>query len=428
MTKLATRRDAPWLALLLLMAISTVGFVDRIVLNVLAVPIQQEFGLSDTQVGLLTGLAFSVLNVALGIFIARIAERKRRLSLIALGTLLWSIATALCGVAGHWVHLLLARIGVGVGEAVGLPATQSVVSDYFPPQRRATAISVIMLAPPVGALIGAAGGAWLGETYGWRTAFWVAASPGFLLALLVWLFVAEPPRGRHDPGASKEVPAIGAVLERIFKLRSARHLLIGSTIAAMIGFALNSFVAILLVRKFGFTLVQAGLASGLLASFPAAFSVLAGGRLADWLGSQRPAAYALLPGISLLIAGPLYVLAITRDDIALLLVLMTTAALFQFTYLGVTYGTFQNLFHPRMRATGSAVLGAIYGLIGQGIGPVALGALSDWLMRGYGFDNGNALAMAMALAAALYLWAGLHYLLAGRHLAGDLETTRSTQG
>lgn len=176
---LATRRDSPWLALIILMAISTVGFIDRIVLNVLAIPIQAEFHLSDTQVGLLTGLAFAVLNVGLGIFVARHAERGHRLSLIAIGTFAWSVATALCGYAANWIHLLLARIGVGVGEAVGLPATQSVISDYFPPEKRATAMSVLLLAPPVGALIGAAGGAWVGQHYGWRTAFLVAAAPGW---------------------------------------------------------------------------------------------------------------------------------------------------------------------------------------------------------------------------------------------------------
>src|SRR5687768_15404540 len=233
------RRDSPWLALVLLTAISTVGFVDRIVMNVLAVPIQAEFELSDTQVGLLTGLAFAVLNVALGIVIARYAERGRRLSLIAIGTLLWSLATAACGLVTNWVQLLLARIGVGVGEAVGLPATQSVISDYFPPERRATAMSVLLLAPPVGAFLGSAGGAWIGQEYGWRTAFLIATIPGALLAVAAWALVAEPPRGRFDAGAGDEVPSIGAVFRRLAGLGSARQLLAGSTIASMVGFGLN---------------------------------------------------------------------------------------------------------------------------------------------------------------------------------------------
>jgi MFS family permease len=129
-----TRRDAPWLALTLLTAIATVGFIDRIVMNVLAVPVQAEFGISDTQVGLLTGLAFALLNVTLGIAVARYAERGHRLSLIAVGTLLWSLATAACGFVTNFTQLLLARVGVGVGEAVGLPSNQSVLGDYFHPR------------------------------------------------------------------------------------------------------------------------------------------------------------------------------------------------------------------------------------------------------------------------------------------------------
>ena len=199
------RRDSPWLALILLTAISTVGFIDRIVMNVLAVPIQVEFELSDTQVGLLTGLAFAVLNVALGIVVARYAERGNRMSLIAVGTLLWSIATAACGLVTSWVQLLFARIGVGVGEAVGLPAAQSVLSDYFPPEKRATAMSVFLLAPPIGAFLGSAGGSWIGQEYGWREAFLIATIPGALLAL------AMPTSRRNTaPSEGTSSPAPGS--------------------------------------------------------------------------------------------------------------------------------------------------------------------------------------------------------------------------
>ncbi len=416
------RRDSPWLALALLTAISTVGFIDRIVMNVLAVPIQQEFSLTDTQVGLLTGLAFAVLNVALGIVVARYAERGRRLSLIAVGTLLWSLATAACGMVGNWVQLLLARIGVGVGEAVGLPATQSVISDYFPPERRATALGVLLLAPPIGAFLGSAGGSWIGQEYGWREAFFVFMVPGVLLSLAAWALIAEPPRGRYDAGASDEVPSLGAVFMRLVGLPSARQLLMGSTITSMVGFGLNSFMAFLLVRKFEFSLAEAGLFAGLLASLPGAISVVAGGRLADWLGASNPAAYARIPGYCLLVAAPIYMFAITQDDVTLLLVLVFVAALFQYTYLGITFGVFQNLLHPRMRATGTALLNTVYGLIGQGLGPLMVGSLSDRLAREYGAGDG--LAYAMAITAAIYLWAAAHYLLAGRHLRGDLAAMR----
>jgi len=190
----------------------------------------------------------------------------------------------------------------------------------------------------------------------------------------------------------------------------------------MVGFGLNSFMAFLLVRKFDFSLAEAGLFAGLLASLPGAISVVAGGRLADWFGPRHPAAYALIPGLCLLVAAPIYMFAITRDDVTLLLLLVFVAALFQYTYLGVTFGVFQNLLHPRMRATGSALLNTVYGLIGQGLGPLLLGWMSDRLAPEYG--SGDGLAYAMAITAAIYLWAGAHYVMAGRHLRDDLAATR----
>jgi len=416
------RRDSPWLALTILTAISTVGFIDRIVMNVLAVPIKAEFRLSDTQVGLMTGFAFSVLNATLGIVVARYAERGRRLTLIAVGTLLWSLATGACGLVTSFVQLLLARVGVGVGEAVGLPAAQSVLADYFPPGRRASAMSVFLLAPPVGAFLGSAGGGWVAQEWGWHAAFYLASLPGLVLAALAWWFVAEPPRGRHDAEASAEVPSIGAVLGRLLKLRSARQLLIGSTLASMVGFGLNAFLVFVFVRKFAMPLAQAAFYSGLIGSLPGAIAVLAGGRIADALGAKNPAAYVYVPGVALLIGGPLYMLGITRDSIAALFALLFVAALFQYAYLGVTFGVFQNLLHSRMRATGYALLNVVYGLVGQGLGTVLVGAVSDRLAPRYGSAQG--LVYALLLVSLIYLWAGAHYLLAGRHLRADLARVR----
>jgi len=417
-----TRRDAPRLALTLLTAILTVGFIDRIVMNVLAVPVQAEFHITDTQVGLLTGLAFAVLNVTLGIAVARYAERGRRMNLIVVGTLLWSLATAACGFVGNFVQLLLARVGVGVGEAVGLPANQSVIGDYFPPEKRATAMSVLMLSPPVGAFLGAAGGGWIGQELGWRNAFFIATLPGALLAIAAWVVIAEPPRGRYDREANETVPSILDVLKRLLGLKSARHLLFGSTIASMLGFGLNGFFTFLLVRKFSMTLAQAAFWSALLGSLPGVIGVIAGGKLADAYGPKRPALYTAIPGWCLLATAPLYIFGITRDSAPWLLVPVFVAALFQYTYLGVTYGVFQNLLHSRMRATGSAVLNGIYTLVGQGLGALLVGGLSDTLAPRYGSADG--LAYAMAITGAIYLWAGAHYLIASRHVGADLAHVR----
>jgi MFS family permease len=419
-----TRRDAPWLALAILTGIATVGFIDRIVVNVLVEPLKAEFGLSDTQVSLL-GFAFAALNIGLAIVVARIAERVRRLTLISAGTMIWSLATAACGWAGSWAHLLVARMGVGVGEAIGLPGNQSVVADYFPANKRGLAISCLLLAPPLGAFIGFVGGGWVAQNYDWRFTFFIAAIPGVILAVLAWLFVAEPPRGRHDPGAGSEVPPLSRVVKRLLLLPSARHLVIGSTLAATLGFGTNYFFTALMMRKFELGIGEAGLYAGVIASLPAAVSVVLAGWLGDRFGEKHPAAYALVPGIALLIGGPLYVFAITRDDLALLLALVAVSTLFQFGYLGITYATIQNLMHPRMRASASALLGAVYGLA-SGIGPVVVGRISDGLAPTYGAGTG--LAYAMALTALAYLWAGAHYLLAARHLAADQAAVRGEGG
>jgi len=356
----------------------------------------------------------------LGLVIARMAERRRRVSLIAVGTLLWSIATAACGLAATYVQLVLARVGVGVGEAVGLPSTYSVVSDYFPPERRATMMSMLNLAPPIGAFIGASGGALIAQLYGWRTALLVAAVPGLILALLLALFIAEPRRGGLDAGGSSgEVPPIGTVIGRYLRWPTMRHMLLGSTVASMVGFGLNAFLAAYLVRRFGFTLVQAGLVAGMVASLPSTLSILGAGWVSDRLarrGNRR--GYALVPAITLLVSAPLYAFAITRDEPAMIVALVGLCGLFQYTYLGPTQGTFQNMLSARMRATGSAFTGMIYTLVGGGFGPLVLGMVSDFYVR-EGEAPGIALGLAMATISVLYLWAAFHYWRASRSIEAD---------
>ncbi len=417
---LATRRDSPRLALTLLACVSTVGFIDRIIVNVLVEPLKQEFGLTDFEVSLM-GAAFAVLNVLAGFGIARIAERSQRVALIALGTLAWSLATAICGAVTNYAQLLFARVAVGLGEAIGLPGNQSVVADYFPPRRRGLAMSILLLAPPVGAFIGFVGGGWIAQNFDWRWTFLIAALPGLLLGVLVYVFIAEPPRGRHDVDASDEVPGTGAVLRRLFMLPSARHLVIGSTPAAMIGFGLNYFFTSLMIRRFELSIGEASLYAGLIASLPAAVSVVGMGWLGDKFGAKNPGAYALIPGLAMLVGGPLYIFAITRGDLTLLLALVTVSAVLQFGYLGITFASLQNLMHPRMRATASATLNAIYAVAGA-IGPMLLGAMSDELEKRFGVGTG--LAYAMAAMSLIYLWAGAHYLLAARHVGPDLAATR----
>jgi MFS family permease len=190
----------------------------------------------------------------------------------------------------------------------------------------------------------------------------------------------------------------------------------------MVGFGLNAFLVFVFVRKFAMPLAQAALYSGLIGSLPGAIAVIGGGRVADWLGAKNPAAYVMVPGVALIVGGPIYMLAITRDNIAALLALLFVAGVFQYAYLGVTFGVFQNLLHSRMRATGYALLQVVYGLIGQGLGTLLVGALSDRLSPRFGSAQG--LVYALLIVSVIYLWAGFHYLWAGRYLRGDLAAVR----
>jgi len=416
------RRMSPGWALAILAAISTCGFIDRIIMNVLAQPIKEEFRLTDTEVGLVAGLAFALLNVLFGIVIARIAERRRRLTLIAIGTFLWSVATLACGAATSFVSFALARVGVGVGEAVGLPASQSVISDYFPKERRTTAMSVLLLAPPVGAFLGSAGGAWIAGAYGWRMAFTIAALPGFLLAIIVALTVAEPPRGRYDAlgEGTDRVPPFKAVVARIWQRHSLRHMLAGSTIASAVGFGLNAFMAAFLLRRFGFSVAQAGITAGLLTSVPATLSVLGAGWLSDRIARRDARSYGIIPGISLILAAPVYMLAVTRGSAFYSIVWLAVAAAVQYSYLAPSQGLFQNMMHPRMRATSFAVLNMIYALVGGGLGPLIVGALSDAFAGPGPVGSAQGLATALAVTSAGYLWAAIHFFRATRRIREEL--------
>ncbi|MGZ8350160.1 MAG: MFS transporter [Allosphingosinicella sp.] len=414
---------SPGWALAVLAAISTCGFIDRIIMNVLVQPIKMEFDLTDTEIGLVTGLAFAMLNVVLGIWVARIAERRRRITLIGIGTFFWSVATAACGAATSFATLALARVGVGVGEAVGLPSSQSVVSDYFPKAKRTSAMSVLLLAPPLGAFLGSAGGATIAQAYGWRTAFVAAAIPGFVLAVVVLLTVGEPKRGQHDAlgAGGDEVPPFRAVLQRMWHRKSFRHMLAGSTVASTVGFGVNAFLAAFLLRRFGFSLAEAGIIAGLIASAPATFGVLASGWLADRLARRDPRAFGTIPGISLLLATPIYMFAVTRDAAPAAIALLALAATVQYTYLAPSTGLFQNLRHPRMRATSTAVVTMIYSLVGAGLGPLLVGALSDaFAPDATPAGSGAGLTTALAVTAIGYVWAALHFLRARRSLADDL--------
>jgi MFS family permease len=440
---LTTARKRPYTVwvLLLFTLISTFSFVDRIIVQVLVQPIKTELRVSDAKMGLLGGLTFAVLYALLSIPIARLAERKNRIAIISISTALWSAATAISGFASTFTHLILARVAVGVGEAAGSPATSSVIADYFPRQQRASALAIYALAVPLGALIGGSAGGFIALHWGWRAAFLVVGLPGALLAALQWLTVREPARGQHDPGVDASVtPSFFAVLRRFAERPSLINIILGATLSTVAGYGVSYFLAAYLSRRFGLNYAEAGFVTGLISSVPASVSFLAGGFLSDWAGRRRAYWYALIPALGAAACAPFYITAIRADTWIIATVFLALGAMCQYAYIPAAAAITQNMMGPRMRASAAAVTGLIYTLVGQGLGPLIVGALSDHFthnMFSGDFNltchsGGGAVSVACAQASAsgleaalslwclLFLWSSAHLALGARTIGRDL--------
>ncbi len=440
---LATIRGRPYTAwvLLLFTLVSTFGFVDRIIVQVLVQPIKSELHVSDAEMGLLGGLTFAVLYVLLSIPIARLAERKNRMAIISISTALWSAATAISGFASSFTHLILARVAVGVGEAAGSPATNSVIADYFPRQQRGSASAIYGLAVPLGAMIGGSAGGFIALHWGWRAAFLIVGLPGALLALLQWLTIREPARGQNDPGVDAgDTPPFSTVLRRFRDRPSLINIILGATISTVAGYGISYFLAAWLSRRFGLNYAHAGLVTGLISGIPASVSILAGGFLSDWAGRRRAYWYALIPAVGSALCAPFYITAVRADTWLIATVLLSLGAICQYAYIPAAAAITQNMMGPRMRASATAVTGLIYTLVGQGLGPLLVGALSDHFTRSAfsgdfnllcHSDRGAAsvactqasasgLESALTLWCLLFLWSGAHLALGARTIGRDL--------
>ena len=428
-------------ALGLLLVIYTFNFIDRTITNVVAEPIKHELGLADWQLGLMGGLAFAVFYTTLGLPIARIAERRSRVTIITLCLTVWSAMTALCGLSQNFGQLLAARIGVGVGEAGCTPAAQSLISDRFPPEKRAMALSVFVLGAPLGSLAGALVGGWVAQHYGWRNAFLVVGLPGLGLAILTRLTLREPVRGTFDPpvDASAAAPTFGEALKAMLGARAMRHLLAGACITAFGMYGVQAFAIPFFIRSLGLSLVQAAGAFGLGVSLAAMTGLMLGGYLATRLSAKDKRYMAFVPAIGLCLAGPLTSAAFLQTQIAPLAVLFLAGSTFNAFNMGPTYAIINNEVDPRARATSVAILMFCMNLIGLGLGPLTVGALSDHLAaNAYGAGHaadclGHAKAMlpmckaasatglryALCLTSLIAVWASFHYWRAGIALGAE---------
>ena len=416
-----------------------VNFVDRTILSVLLEPIRLELELNDTQLGFLGGLAFALFYTFLGIPIAMLADRRNRVKILGTAMVIWSLMTAVCGMVSGFATLLMARIGVGIGEAGASPPSHSLISDYFPASIRGTALSVYALGIPIGSFIGSAVGGWGADTIGWRYTFFLVGLPGVLVALLVFLTLREPPRGMSDKpdlsntdeqeAAPNESSAASAprwqeVASFLWGKKSFRHLSIGAGLHAFVSYGASTWNPPFLSRVHELSLTEIGFWLGAV-YFVGAIGTFLGGFLGDQLSDRTGEKrwYFWIPAISLILMVPLQLAAYLADSATTAIYILFPISILAGIYLGPSFAMTQGLVQLRMRAVAAAILLFVLNLIGMGLGPYFVGIGSDLLMPAYGEES---IRYALCISVALNGWSAIHFLIGAKTLRQDLADTEAT--
>jgi MFS family permease len=412
-------------ALIILLVVYTLNFLDRQIVNILAHPIQTELGLSDTQLGLLTGLAFALFYTVLGIPLARYADnpKSHRPGLIAGALAVWSGMTALCGMAQNFTQLLLARIGVGVGEAGCTPPAHSLISDYVPREKRASAMSLYGIGVPLGGLLGMVLGGQLAELYGWRAAFLIVGLPGIVLAIAVAILLKDPRRQQAAATIRAAAAPTISTVEAVREVLSSKAFILlaaGASIIAFLGYGKGVWTTILFARTHGMPIGDVGLWLGISAGIAGMIGMSLGGWLGDKFGKKDARHYITAPAIAMALATPLLYFGYTAPDWRVAMALIFLPAIANNLYYGPTFALAQMLVRPRARALASAILLFVVNLVGLGLGPLAFGALSDALKP---IAGGESVRWVLVCAAFLGLLPAVLFWLAGPVLRREIKAT-----
>ena len=409
-----------------LVGLYVINYVDRQILSVLLEPIKRDLGASDTQMGLLTGLAFALFYTVAAIPIARLADGGVRRDVIVVGVVVWSVMTAVCGFARNFVELALARVGVGVGEATLNPAAHSLLSDYFPPEKRATALALYNVGGNLGIMTGFILGGFIGEALGWRMAFMVVGIPGLLAAIATRFVLVEPARGALEGlHVEDDIASTREVLAFMLRQRTFRHLAFASALYAFAAYGFTTWGSTFLIRVHHMTLSETGLAMGLVQGIGGGLGTYAGGRMSDVL-SRRDERYAVwVAAVGGAMALPFLALFLLWPDRTGALMGYAVAMVFSVFFVGPSYGLVQSLARIRMRAQAAALLLFAINLIGLGIAPLVVGVLNDALAARFGEQ---AIRYSLLVTGATSLWAVVHSLFAARSVRADLAEVRRTSG
>ena len=403
-----------WYVLIIMMLAYTINIADRYVMSTVLEPIRLELQLTDAGVAFLTGVSLAFFYVIMGIPLSWIADRYNRRNLLAASITIWSAMTALCGMSQGYMQLLLARIGVGVGEAGGTPSCNSIVADYFPAGRRAMAMTIFALGAPIGAWLGADMAGYVAAEYGWRMAFYVLGIPGILLAIVIMLTIKEPKRGRLDMVDDSAAPNLTETLKYIWSQKGMVHAIMGSGLSALWGWGLMWFTPTFIQRAYGLDVGEAGAVIGPIHLVMGIGASL----LTAWLVG-RPSytdprkVLRLLSVVTALATIP-SIYAYYTNSLATATLMWWIFIPAIYFYIGPAMSLLQNLAPPKMRAMVIAVSLLVANVFNLIVAPQGVGLLSDYLAGPAGSDA-ESLRMALLVLAPTGFWAAWHYWRAEKY-------------
>ncbi len=408
-----------YVVLAMLGLVYTFNFLDRQILGILKEPIKQDLGLTDTQLGLMGGLAFAMLYSTLAVPIAWLADRASRTWIVTVALGLWSVFTMACGLATGFWSLFLARVGVGFGEAGGVAPSYSLVSDYFPPEQRARALAVYSFGIPVGSALGILFGGLIAASINWRVAFLLVGGAGVLLAPIFKLVVNDPVRGGLDGATSAAptiAPSLGRVLATVLPKPAFWLLALGAGSASVCGYGVAFWLPSFFIRSLGLSLVETSWFYSAINLLGGVAGMWLGGALADRFGRRNRAAYALTPAVCFLVALPFFYAAMNTTSLVWTFLLFLVPTGLNLAWLGPLVGAVQHLAPAGMRTITSSLFLLINNLLGIAVGLWIFGYLSDLLAPRYGIES---MRYALYFGAGFYVLASLLLWLASRRLAAD---------
>ncbi|MGE0666863.1 MAG: spinster family MFS transporter [Sphingomonadales bacterium] len=422
-----------WYVLGLLTVVFAFSHMDRNIIAILLNSIAEDLRLTDAEAGAISGLAFATTYILLGIPLAWVADRHKRKAIISASLAVWSVMTALCGTTQNLWQLFLARMGVGMGEAGCVPAAQSIIADYVPKERRALALAIFGLGVPIGTLAGFAIGGLINDAHGWRAALFAVGLPGLLVAALVHRTLREPPRGLSDKveHVGKEgLPSFLQTLRFLLGRRTLVHVTIGTSLIVFGGYGSQTWIPAFFERSHGLTSGQIGLWLGPSLVVGGVGGTLLGGWLADRLAVRDARWYVWIPAIAMIPAIPISALVLLLPatiytvfglpvhTYVISIALMALPGAAYSCYLGPVNAVIQQTVGIRMRATAVAIFLTVTNLVGMGLGPYAMGDVSDFMAARFGQES---LRYTMLSFLFIYAWAAIHFWRAGKHIRADLE-------